>query len=58
VDAVGFAPGSAAELAGRIAGLVADPGARARLGTAARATASAKFSPARMAAEFREVYAG
>lgn len=58
VDAVGFSPGNAAELAGRIATLVADPAARARLGAAARARASQAFSPERMAAEFREVYAG
>lgn len=58
IDAVGFAPGNAAELAGRIAALVGDAGARARLGAAARATAAARFSPRRMATEFREVYAG
>jgi len=58
VNAVGFAPGDAAALAARIRELIAAPQTRARLGVAARVTACERFSPERMAAEFREVYLG
>jgi glycosyltransferase involved in cell wall biosynthesis len=58
VNAVGFAPGDATGLAARIRELIMDPQKRARLGAAARLTACERFSPERMAAEFREVYLG
>jgi glycosyltransferase involved in cell wall biosynthesis len=57
-NAVGFSLGNAAELADRIGELILDPAWRQRLGTAARATASARFSADRMATEFREAYLG
>ncbi|MGH2812775.1 MAG: glycosyltransferase family 4 protein, partial [Actinomycetota bacterium] len=58
VEAVGFASGSVSDLADRIRELVVDPARRAALGAAARRAACEKFSPDRMAAEFREVYQG
>jgi glycosyltransferase involved in cell wall biosynthesis len=56
IDALGFAAGDAAALAERIRELAGDPAMRASLGCAARRTAGERFSPARMASEFREVY--
>lgn len=48
-------PGDEATLAERIGRLAADAGLRARMGAAARA-AAARYSPARMAAEYLELY--
>ena len=58
VDAVGHAPGDAGELASHLDALAGDEAERARLGTAARAAACRRFSPVRMASEFKEVYLG
>ena len=58
VDGVGYEAGSAGELTRALRALIADPELRQRLGAAARVRALAQFAPARMAAEFREVYGG
>ena len=58
VDAVGYRMGDAADLARQLHRLVHDAALRESLGRAARASALRMFSPPRMAAEFREVYAG
>lgn len=58
IHALGHAPGDAAELADRLEELVSDPSLRAALGARARTAACARFAPDRMAAEFREAYAG
>jgi glycosyltransferase involved in cell wall biosynthesis len=56
VDALGHAPGDAAQLAGRIAELAGDAGLRARLGAEGRATAERRFDRARLAAELVPIY--
>jgi glycosyltransferase involved in cell wall biosynthesis len=58
VTAMGYPPGDAEALAGRLAQLIEDQTGRDALGASARAAALDRFSPARMAAAFREVYAG
>jgi glycosyltransferase involved in cell wall biosynthesis len=58
VNAMGFAIGDADGLAAAIDELVGDEKRRVALGVAARAAAHRRFSPDRMAAEFREVYLG
>jgi glycosyltransferase involved in cell wall biosynthesis len=58
VDALGYAAGNAAELADRLRELIGDPERRAALAASARKRASEKFTPERMAREFREVYLG
>ncbi len=56
VDALGHAPGDAAQLAARIAELAGDAGLRARLGAEGRATAERRFDRARLAAELVPIY--
>jgi glycosyltransferase involved in cell wall biosynthesis len=56
VDALGHTPGSADSLAARIVELVGDPGARSRLGRAARQSAERRFDRGRLAAEILPVY--
>lgn len=58
VDALGYAPGDAGGLADRLRELIGDPARRSALAASARRTACTKFSPDRMACEFREVYLG
>jgi glycosyltransferase involved in cell wall biosynthesis len=58
VTALGYPPGDAGALAGRLAQLIEDRNRRDRLAASARGAALERFSPARMAAAFREVYAG
>jgi glycosyltransferase involved in cell wall biosynthesis len=58
VTAMGYPPGDAEALAGRLAQLIEDRAGRDALGVSARGAALERFSPARMAAAFREVYAG
>ena len=58
VEAIGYHPGDAGELARRLEALVTDQRRRDALAQCARAAALARFSPARMAGAFREVYAG
>jgi glycosyltransferase involved in cell wall biosynthesis len=57
VDALGHRMGDAGDLARQLTRLVSDAALRASLARAARETAQRRFSPARMAAEFLEVYA-
>ena len=56
VDALGHAPGDAAQLARRIGELAGDAGLRARLGAEGRATAERRFDRARLAAELVPIY--
>lgn len=56
VDALGHRMGDADDLARQLRRLVRDRGLRESLGRTARATAVRRFSGARMAAEFRQVY--
>lgn len=56
VDALGHAPGDAAQLARRIAELAGDAGLRARLGAEGRATAERRFDRARLAEELVPIY--
>jgi glycosyltransferase involved in cell wall biosynthesis len=58
VTAMGYPPGDANALAGRLAQLVEDRDRRNALAASARGAALERFSPVRMAAAFREVYAG
>ena len=58
VTAMGYPPGDAVALAGRLAQLIEDRARRDALAASARGAALERFSPARMAAAFREVYAG
>jgi glycosyltransferase involved in cell wall biosynthesis len=58
VDALGVSADDPAGLADRIRELAGDPAMRASLGCAARRSAGERFSPGRMAAEFREAYLG
>ena len=58
VTAVGYPPGDADALAGRLALLIEDRNWRDALAASARGAALERFSPARMAAAFREVYSG
>ena len=58
VDALGHRMGDAEDLARQLRRLVQDASLRERLGRAARAAAEQRFSPARMAREFRQVYVG
>ena len=51
VDALGFLPGDAGSLASAIRRLATDPASRARLGSAARLTASERFDRRRMGRE-------
>jgi glycosyltransferase involved in cell wall biosynthesis len=55
--ALGYAPGDGEALAGRLAELIQDRAGRDRLASSARHAALDRFSPERMAASFREVYA-
>lgn len=57
VDALGHEMGDAGDLARQLRRLVVDAAFRASLARAARQTALRRFSPARMATEFLEVYA-
>jgi glycosyltransferase involved in cell wall biosynthesis len=57
VNGLGHAPGDVKGLALAIEHLLRDPDLRRQYGLAARAFASTKFSPARMARQFVEVYA-
>jgi glycosyltransferase involved in cell wall biosynthesis len=57
-DALGYAAGDARALADRLRELIANPTQRAALAARAATSAGAKFAPARMASEFREVYCG
>jgi glycosyltransferase involved in cell wall biosynthesis len=56
VNALVHPPGDAAHLAARIALLAADPLLRARLGSAGRHTAEARFDRARLATELLPIY--
>ncbi len=56
VDALGHAPGDAAELAACLAQLVVNKDLRAALGRAGRATAGQKFDRRRLAAELLPIY--
>ncbi len=56
VDALGHAPGDAAQLARRIVELAGDAGLRARLGAEGRATAERRFDRARLAEELVPIY--
>lgn len=56
VTAVGVRPNDPAALAAAIGRLVDDPGLRAKLGDAARATAGERFSPERFGRELAAVY--
>lgn len=58
VDAIGYTPGNATELADRLEELVADAVRRETIAASARSTAIDRFSPERMAQAFREAYAG
>jgi glycosyltransferase involved in cell wall biosynthesis len=58
VDAIGYTPGDAAELADRLEELVVDAVRRETIAASARSTAIDRFSPERMARAFREAYAG
>ena len=58
VDALGHRMGDAEDLARQLRRLVQDAPLRERLGRAARAAAERRFSAARMAMEFRQVYVG
>lgn len=58
VDALGHRMGDAEDLARQLRRLLRDRAFRESLGTAARASAERRFSAARMAAEFRQVYVG
>jgi glycosyltransferase involved in cell wall biosynthesis len=58
VDALGHRMGDAEDLARQLRRLVQDPPLRERLGRAARVAAERRFSAARMAMEFRQVYVG
>lgn len=58
VDAVGYTPGHAAELADRLEELVADAVRRETIAASARSAAIDRFSPERMAEAFQEAYAG
>jgi glycosyltransferase involved in cell wall biosynthesis len=58
VDAIGFTPGNATELADRLEELVVDAARRETIAASARSTAIDRFSPERMARAFREAYAG
>jgi glycosyltransferase involved in cell wall biosynthesis len=58
VDAIGYTPGDAVELADRLEELVADAVRRETIAASARSTAIDRFSPERMARAFREAYAG
>jgi glycosyltransferase involved in cell wall biosynthesis len=58
VDAIGYTPGDAAELASRLEELVVDAVRRETIAASARSTAIDRFSPERMARAFREAYAG
>lgn len=55
-DALTHRPGNVADLTAAIQALAADPGARARLGHAARAAAARRFDARRLAGEFAEAY--
>jgi glycosyltransferase involved in cell wall biosynthesis len=55
---VGHAMGDAGDLAACLQALLDDPARRRALGCAARRAAAARFSAARMAAEFAQVYSG
>jgi glycosyltransferase involved in cell wall biosynthesis len=57
IDALGFAPGDEAALAGRIRMLVEDAGLRSNLAERARRTAVERFSDARIGGELARVYA-
>ena len=56
VDALGVEPGDATALAATIEALVGDPAKRAALGQAARQSATARFSRARMAEQVLRIY--
>jgi glycosyltransferase involved in cell wall biosynthesis len=56
INALGHPPGDAARLAESISLLASDPGLRARLGAAGRATAERRFSRARLATELIPIY--
>ena len=58
VTAMGYPPGDAEALAARLEQLIGDRPRRDALALSARNAALERFSPARMAAAFREVYAG
>ena len=58
VDAIGYTPGQAAELADRLEELVVDAVRRETIAASARSAAIDRFSPERMAKAFREAYAG
>lgn len=58
VTAMGYPPGDADALASRLAQLIEDRAGRDAIAVSARGAALERFSPARMAAAFREVYAG
>jgi glycosyltransferase involved in cell wall biosynthesis len=57
VDALGHEMADAGDLARQLSRLVDDVELRERLGAAARKSAERRFSAARMADEFRQVYA-
>ena len=56
INALGHAPGDAAQLAERIIQLAGDPHLRKRLGAAGRATAEQRFNRARLAKELIPIY--
>ena len=58
VTAIGHTAGDAGELASKLDELISDASLRQRVGAAARCAAHQRFAPARMAAEFGEVYEG
>jgi glycosyltransferase involved in cell wall biosynthesis len=57
VDALTHTPGDVGELSARMAALATDPSLRARLATAARATAERAFDHTRLATEIVPIYA-
>ena len=57
VNALGYPPGDAASLAGRLEELLLNRARREVLASRARSAAVERFSPERMAQSFREVYA-
>jgi len=58
VNAIGYTPGDAGELADRLEELVVDGARREAIAATARTAAIERFSPERMAQAFREAYAG
>ena len=56
INALGHPPGDAVRLSERLTELATDPGLRARLGKAGRATAEQRFNRTRLAGELIPIY--